>query len=70
MKVQSVNEVIFLSGPLLVQGSNVLRSPDAATVHNWFWGEQCFDDWFSTWIMQKYLVLYLFMFQILSWAAD
>lgn len=27
-----MNEVIFLSGPLLVQGSNVLRSPDTATV--------------------------------------
>lgn len=44
MKVQSVNEVIFLSGLLLVQGSNVLCSPDAATVHNCFWGEQWFDD--------------------------
>lgn len=70
MKVQSVNEVIFLSGLLLVQGSNVLRSPDAVNVCNCFWGEQWPDDWLSTWIMEKYLVLYLFLFQILSWAAD
>lgn len=50
-----MNEDIFLSGLLLVQVSNVLRSPDAATVRNCFWGEQWFGDLNYA---KKYLVLY------------
>lgn len=55
MKVQSVNEVIFLSGLLLVQGSTVMFY--VALMQQLYTTISGENNGLMTWIMQKYLVL-------------